>query len=397
MNFFDLETIAFAASTSALVFALVPLALVTIFDPDEKVSLHYWAAGALAIGLSALAMALSGLGGHPYIVAVANGGGVLGFGWIYIASRRLLGLSKGRRYVYLLAGAVLLLGLVLEVYLQRGPANLLLTSAALTVFPTAIAAIFSRYRHTLPPLVAAITASLFWAIAVVYLARAGVAVVAILLDTDSTAYEDTAFPYYLELILCTWLGAMLAIVVGARIQDKLRTERDRVAEANDRLLVLSTTDSLTGLANRFQIDSVLTGFADSDDDSNLPLSVLMVDVDHFKDINDRFGHPTGDQVLTAVAAQLRAGAGTVGTVGRWGGEEFIVLLPGVDHAAARDRAARLRHDIATHDFGLGRPVTASIGVATADGAPPDTTEVLRRADSALYTAKHSGRNRVAVG
>ncbi len=397
MNFFDIETIAFAASTSAFVFALVALALVTIFDPDEKVSLHYWAAGALAIGFSALMMVLGGLGGNLYMVAVANGSEVLGFGWIYVASRRLLGLSKGRRYVYLLAGAVLLLGLVLEVTLQRGPANVLVTSAALTVFPTAIAAIFTRFRHTLPPLVAAITASLFWAIAVVYIARAGVAAGVILLDGGQTTYEDTAFPYYLELILCTWLGAMLAIVVGARIQDKLRTERDRVAEANDRLLVLSTTDSMTGLANRFQIDSILTGFANPDDNAELPLSVLMVDIDHFKDINDRFGHPRGDEVLTAVADQLRAGAGAVGTVGRWGGEEFVVILPGVDHAAARDQAAQLRHDIATHDFGLGRPVTASIGVATTGDAPPDTTEVLRRADSALYTAKHSGRNRVAVG
>ncbi|MCB0916743.1 MAG: GGDEF domain-containing protein, partial [Actinobacteria bacterium] len=379
------------------VFALVPLMLMTILDPAERVSLRYWAAGALAIGVASLLTALRDADGNAYVVVFANAIAVLGFGWVYIASRRLLGLPKGRRYVYLVAGVVFLASVLLESLLRQGTSEILLTSAALTVFPAASALIFSANRAELPPLVARVTAGIFWAVAAVYATRAMMALIWLLLSGGSPMFESSAIPYYLDLILNTWLGAMLALVVSARIQERLRTERDRVTRANERLRILSTTDALTGLGNRLQIDSILAEYADPSRPQHLPLSILMVDVDHFKGINDDFGHPAGDAVLRTVASTLRTEARADGAVGRWGGEEFVVILPDTDHAAARDYAEALRERVARHNFDVDRAVTVSVGVATTSVPPADTTELLRRADSALYTAKHSGRNRVAVG
>ncbi|MCK9284870.1 MAG: diguanylate cyclase [Rhodocyclaceae bacterium] len=162
---------------------------------------------------------------------------------------------------------------------------------------------------------------------------------------------------------------------------------------------LATTDSLTGLANRhhFLAQTSLEmarvkRFGD-------PAALLMLDLDHFKLVNDTYGHATGDTVLKAFAATLRGSLRQIDLAGRLGGEEFGVLLPGTSTESARQFAERLRENVAAMDVqGWGKtiPVKVSIGVAriAADDATPDN--VLARADSALYRAKSLGRNRVEV-
>lgn len=163
-------------------------------------------------------------------------------------------------------------------------------------------------------------------------------------------------------------------------------------EANRRLNQLATEDSLTGVANRRALDQGLSREWLRCADRRLPFSVLMMDVDHFKSYNDRYGHLEGDRLLRRLAEHLAARTDPQRELlARYGGEEFVLVLPDCTLEAACARAEALRTSI----DGRGLPVTLSIGVAsetpTHDGAP---SQLVRRADNALYRAKERGRNRV---
>lgn len=154
------------------------------------------------------------------------------------------------------------------------------------------------------------------------------------------------------------------------------------------------TDPLTGLPNRRAFTVALAAAQAQAEDGRRPLSVAMLDVDHFKAINDYQGHDVGDQVLVALAALLRAHAAGRGTVARFGGEEFVLLLPDCRLEEARLQCEYLRESIALLPINL--PVTVSIGVA--ELARGESAERgLKRADQALYEAKRGGRDRVVVG
>ena len=152
-----------------------------------------------------------------------------------------------------------------------------------------------------------------------------------------------------------------------------------------------TTDPLTGTHNRRALDRILA----AGDLGTLPLSVLAIDVDHFKRVNDTHGHRVGDEVLVELARRLRAALRGSDLVVRTGGEEFVALLPGTGEAAARAVAARILETVRGLPFVLGDlslPVTVSIGCATGSEA----SELLAAADRLLYDAKRAGRDRVAV-
>ncbi len=168
-----------------------------------------------------------------------------------------------------------------------------------------------------------------------------------------------------------------------------------IAALRDRQRVetLSVTDPLTGLANRNRISGALIAQRDLADRYHEPFSVVLMDLDHFKSVNDTYGHQKGDEVLQGFAAILEKNRRKSDLMGRWGGEEFIAILPKNDAAAASFQAERIRQQVEKSDFGLGRAVTASFGVATAK-ADESTDQLLQRADEALYRAKGAGRNRV---
>lgn len=156
-------------------------------------------------------------------------------------------------------------------------------------------------------------------------------------------------------------------------------------------------DALTALPNRAALQERLLLLHRSAQFLGAPYGLLLLDLDHFKVINDRFGHASGDQVLVAMGRRLQTLVRSLDTVGRWGGEEFLCLLPQVDRAAALEIAERVRSGIEEAPVEYERRmirVTASIGVVSfpSDGGDPDT--LLAKADSALYESKRSGRNRV---
>ncbi|MBK1699930.1 GGDEF domain-containing protein [Thiococcus pfennigii] len=166
--------------------------------------------------------------------------------------------------------------------------------------------------------------------------------------------------------------------------------------ANRRILDLARTDALTGLPNRRYFFERLGEALEQARQLRRPLSVLMIDLDHFKEVNDRFGHAGGDAVLTAFAELLRGGARASDFPGRLGGEELALLLPDTDAGQGQRVAERLRADTARlRPLGEAAVFTVSIGVATLR-AEETGDAFLARADAALYAAKTAGRDRVVV-
>ncbi|HEX4021118.1 MAG TPA: GGDEF domain-containing protein [Acidobacteriaceae bacterium] len=174
------------------------------------------------------------------------------------------------------------------------------------------------------------------------------------------------------------------------------------AEIRLKLEALANTDSLTGLCNR---RSFLT-WCDREllisTRTKKPFSLILIDLDNFKQINDSYGHHAGDAALCSVVEKLRHGVRNIDVLGRWGGEEFVVLLPGATSVAALRVAQRLRGSVASLQIvkpavkaaGDGATITISQGVATYLGDGDTIDDLLRRCDSALYQAKADGRNRV---
>jgi diguanylate cyclase (GGDEF)-like protein len=178
----------------------------------------------------------------------------------------------------------------------------------------------------------------------------------------------------------------------------IRDITDRV-RLMDLLQKQAVTDELTGLPNRREFLEVMEKVLES----NKHLTILMLDVDHFKKVNDTYGHDAGDEVLRVLAKVGMGASRKMDIFARWGGEEFVAALPESDTEQARVAAEKLRatfekQDFA-HDWSIGHaiPFTVSIGVTTRADGENDLDAIMKRADQALYQAKEKGRNRVEVG
>jgi diguanylate cyclase (GGDEF)-like protein len=183
------------------------------------------------------------------------------------------------------------------------------------------------------------------------------------------------------------------LAVRLEIARRILTVQERLERQNARLAELAATDELTGLVNRREFRRGLEMSFALAARQGLPLSLVLLDVDHFKDFNDTFGHPAGDDALCAFAETLRSHCREHEPVARFGGEEFAVTLFGSPRGAARDVAERVRAALAGQQW-LHRPLTASFGVATTGQGLRTVAEFVERADLALYYSKHHGRDRV---
>jgi len=177
--------------------------------------------------------------------------------------------------------------------------------------------------------------------------------------------------------------------------EELQKAHNRLEELNSRLTVMAETDYLTGLYNRGKIEERIRKALTETETTNRPVSLIMIDIDHFKTINDTFGHQAGDQALVNLGISLRSNIeGMAGAcAGRWGGEEFFMLLPDTDSKTAVSFAEKIREETESRRQPIIGTMTISLGVITVSGKT-DHHMVFRKVDDALYRAKETGRNRI---
>jgi diguanylate cyclase (GGDEF)-like protein/PAS domain S-box-containing protein len=179
----------------------------------------------------------------------------------------------------------------------------------------------------------------------------------------------------------------------------LSKSRAEVKRQNEELRYLATRDPLTSCLNRRAAFERFEHLIEASRKEGDPLSCIMTDIDHFKSINDRYGHAAGDKVIQFVAKKLRKETGSNDIVARYGGEEFLVVLPNADSDKAREMAERIRIAIQSdflEQFSASRELTVSLGVAMHNGGTESPLDLVNRADQALYAAKSAGRNRVVT-
>lgn len=215
----------------------------------------------------------------------------------------------------------------------------------------------------------------------------------------------------MQLALLDGNGKRVPIIINARIDEEgytywsffsaskrdvlyqeLLEARERLEKQSERLERLSSTDELTGLLNRRAFNGQADIILAQASRSQQPISAILIDVDHFKKINDSHGHIEGDRVLSELGKQLNDFGRMSDLVARYGGEEFLILLPDTDKVGAMNLAARL-HELVANVRVKNRPLTVSIGVTSHTNNKVTLTTLYREADEALYLAKHNGRNR----
>ncbi|MBI1901764.1 MAG: GGDEF domain-containing protein [Planctomycetia bacterium] len=244
------------------------------------------------------------------------------------------------------------------------------------------------------PMTAAIVhrpqSGLVW-LAVVALAAAGIGAMAMAGHPFAHSMTPTGFQMLTVVSVAGLATSVLAVVA---VYYRL------VANANRLLHEQASRDGLTGLYNHRAMIEVLDAERGRHTSRDAHLALLMVDIDFFKDVNDRFGHAVGDLVLQDMAQEIARSVRRTDCVGRFGGEEFLCILPNCPPPTAAAIAEQIRRGCEEHFFALGEdriPITVSVGVASYDPELDEEVQsALRRADSALYKAKRSGRNQVCI-
>ena len=191
------------------------------------------------------------------------------------------------------------------------------------------------------------------------------------------------------------------LLARARTQIRKRRYTDHLRDNVQHSIEMSITDALTGLHNRRYMETHLTTLAEQAAGRGKPLALMMLDIDFFKSINDSYGHDAGDDVLREFAVRMRKSIRGIDLACRYGGEEFVIVMPETDLHVAGMVAERLRRSIANEPFAVHKgdrrlDVTVSIGLSTLEQKGEPLSDVLKRADTALYRAKNDGRNRVVT-
>lgn len=226
------------------------------------------------------------------------------------------------------------------------------------------------------------------------------------LQDASTKLDDVEVPENVKAVLKVITAETNKMLqYNAQLEERLNQSSSMMGELKrdmERIRHQALTDGLTGLANRKAFDEQIGRISRDSKRENNIFSIIMIDIDHFKSFNDRYGHQIGDQVLRLVSMTLVNGVKGQDMAARYGGEEFVIILPDTNENAAKAAAENLRRAVekkevinrATGD-NLGQ-ITISLGVAQYYGGEESADELIRRADMALYTSKNEGRNKVTL-
>lgn len=356
----------------------------TIFPADERQSLRIgrflMAAGTSLLACLALVLCAF-LGLLPWRVAVEGTAGVitlmLGF-YALFRSGLNLRFSDPSLTTEQVAAAILFLAYISY---HAGPAR-----EALTLFYP-VAMLFGVLR---------LNAARLMVLALLALGAHGVVLQLAYARDPAMEVRAALTEFAVLMVVLPWFAVMGGYVNRLRV--RLAESHHELRQALERIEQIAVRDELTGIYNRRYLVEALERERSRAERIAEPFSVCLVDVDHFKSINDRFGHAAGDAVLRRLAQLVPAELRGVDLFGRLGGEEFLVIVPGTGREGAAACAERVRRRVAASVFpevADGGRLTASIGVATY-AAPEPADATLARADAALYQAKAAGRNRVVA-
>lgn len=304
-----------------------------------------------------------------------------------------------------LGGMLLMYALVRSGISERWPdPALTLVQIVLGVTSSAVAYVLAGEARGIVPAMLALTL-LFaglnlqrWQLGVCVLYAVGAYAVALML----THHERHALPSTIEqlnmgVLVVTLLGSWILGARMASLRQYLHRQRQDLQHALDENRALAAHDALTGLLNRRSLQEVLHVEQQRSLRGHSKLLVALVDLDHFKTVNDTFGHHTGDAVLQLFAQLSKRNLRATDVVGRWGGEEFLIVMVETDLPVAQEVLNRLREVLARASVPCTPDLQASCSMGLTRHAPGETVEdTIRRADKALYMAKQHGRNRVVV-
>lgn len=393
---FDVRTLGLLTVLAPTLLTLAALYLHHLW-PRQR-SLPLWAMGSASLACAYLLTALRGTGADNLVLVVANTAGILAQCFFLVAGRLLLGLRATTWWLWpVTVGTAIFLALFTYVRPDIG-IRVVAASTANLIICAAMAYVFwfrASGRLLIPGRAIAVIYAL---IGLAYLVRLRYSWEVGPQDSlDSVRSVVLLVPFLAGFVATVAMATLLTLAVSYEIEAELTLERERTETANRELERLAGTDDLTDLNNRGRTEALLAqAQAVADAEPGVPqLALIMLDIDGFKTVNDTFGHGVGDSVLQQVAAALSANCRPTDTVGRWGGEEFLVIAPDTSVPAAAALAASLRRAVMQVHLPDERPVTASLGVA-GHQREDSTSELVSRADAALYRAKSLGRNRVEI-
>jgi diguanylate cyclase (GGDEF)-like protein len=379
----QLDMLTVSAANVAVTTVLGAVLLLTWARERESPLVGWWGLALLLQGAGVAMAASASPRNVEELVAIGTASIILGDAFKWKASREFAG--RETRLLWVLLGPVGFLLAVNAGYLQTFDDRLNAVCSVLALYNFAAAAEFARAKNE--PLASRRPA-------VVLLVIAGLGFLSWLplnaaMPIQEAQYVLVSFWFPATILLTLLLRIALAFIVLSMAKE--RRELEQRAQA--------LTDALTGLPNRRALFEVADTLSQDRDLRSDAISVLIFDLDHFKQTNDRFGHDLGDRVLKLFAMTAQAHLNGTSIVARLGGEEFVAILPDADPLAAANAAESVRCSFASAAASVdGLPVggTVSVGVAWDAGVGGDLNALFRRADAALYMAKRAGRNRVEL-
>jgi diguanylate cyclase (GGDEF)-like protein len=390
MHIPDLQTIVISFSVASCV--VLPM-LVPLWLKNRKRyrGLTLWYASCLLLALGQLLLAARPLLPPGLSIIAANTLLIFAATLFFTGLERFVGRAWLRwpRFAVLAAGVAALC--YFTVFQDSLPARTIIVSLSLAaVCAQAAVLLFYLTPRKLRPLVR-LTAVILSLLAALLVSRALFQLVEPSQDLFRATMGDTLHMLAFETLILALIFSSTLLIQNrlmAEVQD-LGRERERMLRDLERLAMV---DTLTGVPNRLRLDQALNDEIGRARRYLRPLSIILFDVDYFKKVNDSYGHEVGDSVLKEIAALLMQSVRKVDSAGRWGGDEFLIIIPETVLFGAANLAENLRSKIEQHRFAVVEHVAVSLGVAQMK-VDEGTESLFKRADDALYRAKNAGRNR----
>ena len=382
---FDPRTVVFMGALTTLLIDLLLLLVWRSLPPSLQPTLRWWLAGVILLPMGFLLLAMRGLLPEALSVVVANTLLGLGLSANAIALRAFHGVPERRARLYVTTGLITLVTLWFTYAVPTLHWRIVLVSALLAVLAGSSARAIFRVDGPRGG-ISTVTAMVF-AFGTGLLIFRGVHELLEPLPLDSL-FDNSATN-----VICFGLFGMLPVLstVGFLLMctERSQLELERAARL----------DYLTGICNRRAMEDLAQRALAAARRHGTPLALMIIDVDHFKRINDQLGHQGGDGALVEAGRRIRVGLRSEDLVGRLGGEEFVVVMPNTDAQSAIAAGERIRTAFSSQVMaiqGQAVPVTVSVGIAVMQPEDQQFSQLLRRADHAMYAAKAAGRNRVML-